>query len=206
MNRYRVCIAIILLFIMGIKGAKLLYAKDNIPSFENPEAVVSWINKDGAYVALQYLLAEANEPSLSKVLLGIRSGNEQWLIVLSKLRPPLMASIDAIQFDMATSEALDKNPAGVLRIAELINSAWNKLANIDRQDIHYPCNICGGYPDMWNEDISEKQRAAKAIPLLKKRKDTIEKLKSSNVSEPIKRKCLEEIINVINDLNESANE
>ncbi len=168
-----------------------------LPSFEEPVAVGAWIDSLGANAALQSLLDSKRRSQLSNVLSGIRTGDERWLAVLSKLRPPLMATVPAMQFDISASAALDKNPEGVLRVAESIDREWDVLAKIPQGQHPFIGHVCGGYPDEWNENISDKLRAARAVSTLTKRSDAISQLRAPAVSDSIRKGCLDAIANAL---------
>jgi hypothetical protein len=159
----------------------------------SPDVLISNIDKVGATAVLQDMLADTNKPRLDEVLSGIRSGDEKWLVVLSKLRPTLMASLPAMQFDRAASEALENNPRDVLKSATIINREWAKLAHTTEQDINYPGRICGVVSADWDEDTPRAELATKAIPRLKKRQKLVMGLSSQDVSDGIKNSCLEKI-------------
>ncbi len=96
-----------------------------------------------------------------------------------------MASREAIQFDSAMGEALDKNLTGVLRNA----------AEVEKRQALYVFFLCGSYSDQWNEEISTKERASRAVPQLKNRREAVMGLNSSKVPAEVKAACLSGIAN-----------
>ena len=85
-----------------------------------PAQIRTLISRDGATATVQSLDKDSGAVTFDKVLSGIASGREEWLGLVPLLAPGVDGGTST-GLQMAVTDALLRNPAGVLRLAA---SGW----------------------------------------------------------------------------------